>query len=282
MDRLSKWVPEWFKKPLDISGQQTGRDFHPQQTLKFRGSDHVDKAQKSIESIRDRIKPVYDEAARQIEQRLNKISEELSNQIATDVEKELRGILEEAKERLKRDFQVTLDFPKLELNIDTAGLEEIGSSVVKQESESRRAGRKKKTHLFASVTRFFGSIFREDWGYDEVYEKRKISTINMAALQEAAMKGLEHFSSKMQNRAKDLAQSQEEALSDHFDKLKEYLEAFRGDLLDACEDKQGEASSLEERHSRIQKFLSEVEDVLHDTQKFNESLEAHDGAERPS
>ena len=50
--------------------------------------------------------------------------------------------------------------------------------------------------------------------------------------------------------------------------------------LDACEDKQREASSLKESHDRIQKFLSEVEDVLHDTQKFKESLEASDGAER--
>ena len=283
LDHIGKRVPAWFRKPLDIPAQQTGRDFPPRKTRKFRGSDHVDQAQKSIESIRDRLKSVYDEAERQIEQRLNKISEKLSSQIATDVEKELRNILEEARKGLKRDFQVTLDFPKLELNIDTAELEEIASSVVKQESEFRRTGRKKKTHPFAPVTRFLGEIFeKDDWGYDAVYKEQQISTINMAILQVAAMKELEHFSSKMQSRAEDLAQSQAEAVSSYFDNLKEYLGAFRGDLLDACEDKQREASSLKESHDRIQKFLSDVEDVLHDTEKFNESLEASDGAERPS
>lgn len=281
LDHIGKRVPAWFRKPLDIPAQQTGRDFPPRKTRKFRGSDHADQAQKSIESIRDRLKSVYEEAGRQIEQRLNKISEELSSQIATDVEKELRNILEEAQKRLQRDFQVTLDFPKLELNIDIAELEEIDSSVVKQGSEFRRTGRKKKTHPFAPVTRFFGKIFeKDDWGYDAVYKEQPISTIDMDSLQDAAMEGLEHFSSKMQSRAEDLAQSQEEAVSSYFDNLKEYLEAFRGDLLDACEDKQREASSLKESHGRIQKFLSEVEDVLHDTQKLNESLEASDGAER--
>ena len=281
LDRIGKWVPERFKKPLDISVRQTGPDFSPRQIRKFRGSNHTDKAREFIESIRKQIQPVYNEAASQIEQRLNEISEELSNQITTDVEKELRDILEKAKERLQRDFQITLDFPKLELNIDTVGLEEIDSALAKQKSESYTT-RKEKTHTFASVTRFFGSVFGEDWGYDVVHKQRQISTIDMATLQHAAMKGLGRFSSEMQGRAEELAQAQEEALSGHFDNLEGYLEAFRGDLFDACEDKQREAYSLEERHSRIQKFLSEVEDVLHDTQKFNESLEASDGAERPS
>ena len=281
LDRLGNWVPERFKKPLDIPAEQTGPDFSPQQIREFRGSDHADKARKFIESIRKRIQPVYRKAACQIEQRLNEISEELSNQITTDVEKELRDILEKAKERLQRDFQITLDFPKLELNSDTVGLEEIDSALAKQKSESYTT-RKEKTHTFASVTRFFGSVFGEDWGYDVVHKQRQISTIDMATLQHAAMKGLGRFSSEMQDRAKALAQAQEEALGGHFDNLEGYLEAFRGDLFDACEDKQREAYSLEERHSRIQKFLSEVEDVLHDTQKFNESLEASDGAERPS
>ena len=281
LDRLGKWVPERFMKPLDIPARQTHPDFSPQQTLKFRGSDHADEARKFIESIRKRIRPVYHEAASQIEQRLNETSEELSNQITAEAEKELRAILEEAKKRLQRDFHITLDFPKLVLNIDTVGLEEIDLALAKQESESYTT-KKKKTHIFASVTRFFGSIFGEDWGQDVVHKKRRISTIDMDTLQHTAIKGLGRFSSKMQDRAKELAQAQGEALSDHFDNLKEYLEEFRGDLLDTCEDKQCEAYSLEERHSRIQKFLSEVEDVLHDTQKFNESLEASDGAERPS
>ena len=281
LDHIGKWIPERFKKPLDIPAQQAGPDFSPQPVHEFRDSGHKDKAQKLIESIRKRIQPVYHEAASQIEQRLNEISEELSNQITTDVEKELRDILEKAKERLQRDFQITLDFPKLELNIDTVGLEEIDPALAKQRSESYTI-RKEKTHIFAPVTRFFGSIFEEDWGYDVVHKQRQISTIDMATLQRAAMKGLGRFSSEMHDGAKALAQAQEKALDSHFDNLKKYLEAHYHNLLDAREYKRREADSLGESHSRIQKFLSEVEDVLHDTKKFNESLEASDGAERPS
>ena len=106
------WVPERFKKPLDIPAQQTGPDFSPQQIREFRGSDHADKARKFIESIRKRIQPVYHKAASQIEQRLNEISEELSNQITTDVEKELRDILDESEGETTKRFSDHARFPE--------------------------------------------------------------------------------------------------------------------------------------------------------------------------
>ena len=276
LDNLDPWVPNRFKTPLYIP--QTRPDFSPRQSREFRGSDHADKAQKFIKPIRDRIKLVYGKAASQIEQRLNEVSEKLSKKITADVKEELRDILEEAQERLQRGFHVTLDFPKPQLNISIEALSPLGPDVVRSSSyETTRSVR--KPGPWAGIARWL-DIFDRNWGYKEIRESHRSSTINMDSLQDEAMERLEHFSSKMQSHAKDLAQSQEEAVSSYFDNLKEYLEAFRGDLLDACEDKQREASSLKESHDRIQKFLSEVEDVLHDTQKFNESLEASDGAER--
>ena len=96
------------------------------------------------------------------------------------------------------------------------------------------------------------------------------------------MKQLGSFSSEMQSRAKELVWDQNKALNDHFDDLKDYLEAFRGDLLDACKDKESDAHSLDERHKKIRHLLSNVEDIRQNTQAFSESLGAHDGVGRPS
>ena len=252
LERLDPWVPELFKKPLDIPEQQTRPDFSPQQIREFRGSDHADKAQKFIKTIRTRIKFVYGKAASQIEQRLNEVSEELWNQIITDAEEELRDILEEAQERLHRGFQVTLDFPKPQLNISIEALSPLGPDVVRSSSyETTRYVR--KPGIWADITRRL-DVFDMGWGYKQIRNRHGSSTIDMASLQNAAMEGLEHFSSEMQSRAKDLAQSQEEAVSSYFDNLEEYLEAFRGDLLDALGDKHRKTDDSTELHNKLLGF----------------------------
>ena len=286
-DRLGTWVSEWLSKPFNPvppSTQQTTPDFSPRQSLRelceFRDTNHAAQAKKFIERIRDRLQPVYENSARLIEQDLNEVSERLSNHIATDLEKGLEGILEKAKERLQRDFKITLDFPKLELKMDIETLPPLGPDVVRPGSFSEPRS-VKKPGLWADIARFF-DIFEASWGYKEIQEAHRSSTIDMTDLQDAAMKQLGSFSSETQGRAKELAQAQNKALSGHFDNLKDYLEEFRGDLRDACEDKESDARGLDERHKKIQNLLSDVKDIRQNTQTFYESLEASDGAERPS
>ena len=47
-------------------------------------------------------------------------------------------------------------------------------------------------------------------------------------------------------------------------------------------DKESDAHSLDERHKKIQRLLPDVEDIRQNTETFSESLEARDGAGRPS
>ena len=280
-DWLGEWVTEWLSKPFNPvpPTQQTKPDFSPQRSLyEFRHTDHVDEAKKFIERIRDRLQPVYEEASRLIEQDLNEALEGLSNHIEADLEEGLSNILAKAKKRLQKDFKITLEFPKLELNIAVETLSSLGHVV--KPSPYYKTRRVEKQGPLADVARFL-DIFDVGWGYEQIREEHGGSKIDMTDLRDAAMKQLGSFSSEMQGRAKELAQAQNKALSSHFDDLTNYLEKFRGDLLDARHDKQRATYSLEDRHNRIQKFLSEVRDIQYDTQSFNESLEAHDGAERP-
>ncbi len=283
-DQLGEWVSKWLRDepfPLPPS-PQTGQDFSPGETLlEYRGDNHEAQAKEAIEYIRDRIQPVYDKAATYIEQKLNEASEGLSKQIAGELEEGLRDILEQAKKRLQRDFNIELTFPEHCLKIDIETLQSLDPDIVEQKEECVTT-RHKNSGIWAEVARFFGEILEQDWGYERIQQKHEISTINLAVLRDSAMKHLGRFSSEMQDRAKELAQTQKKALSDYFDDLKDYLEAFRGDLLDACQDKQRETHSLEERHNRIQEFLSEVRDIEYDRQRFSESLGVHNGAERPS
>ena len=284
-NQLGEWVPKWLRDdPFDPipPSPQTGRDFSPGDTTRtFRGDNHAAQAKEDIERIRRRIQPVYDKAATYIEQRLNEASEGLSKQIARELEEGLRDILEQARKRLQKDFNINLVFPELDLKMDIATLQPLDSVVVEQKDEYRPS-RREKSGMWASVARFFGKRLDQDWGYEWIQQKHEISTINLAILRDEAMKQLGSFSSEMQNCAKKLAQGQHKGLSDHFDGLKDYLEAFRGDLRDARKDKESDAHSLDERHKKIQYLLSNVEDIRQNTQTFSESLEAHNGAERPS
>ena len=282
-DLFFGWVREWLSKPFDPVPPtlQTKPDFLPQQSSReFRGTNHADEAKKFVERVRGRLQSVYENAARLIEQDLNEASEGLSNHITIDLEEGLSDILEKAKERLEKDFKITLEFPKLDLNRAVETLPPLSPSVVKP-SIYYKSRFVEKSGIFANIARFF-DVFDRGWGREQIREGHRSSTIDITDLRDAAMKQLGSFSSEMQGRAKKLAQDQNETLGDHFDALKDYLEAFRGDLLDTCQDKQRETYSLEDRHNRIQGFLFEVRDIQHDTQSFNESLEAHNGTERPS
>ena len=280
-DWLGEWAPEWLSKPFNPvpPTPQTKPDFSPQKpSCEFSGPDHAAQAKEFVERIQDRLQPVYKNAVGLIEQDLNEASKRLSNHITTDLEEGLSNILEKAKERLQKDFKITLEFPKLELNIAVETLSSLGHVV--KPSPYYKTRRVEKQGPLADVARFL-DIFDVGWGYEQIREEHGGSRIDMTDLRDAAMKQLGSFSSEMQGRAKELAQAQNKALSSHFDDLTNYLEKFRGDLLDARHDKQRATYSLEDRHNRIQKFLSEVRDIQYDTQSFNESLEAHDGAERP-
>ncbi len=282
-DWLGAWVPEWLSKPFNPvpPTQQTAPDFTPQQSPReFRGANHADEAKKFVELIRNRLQPVYENAAGLIEQDLNEAAEWLSKHIATDLERGLSDVLKKAKERLQKDFKITLEFPKHELNIAVETLPSLGSNVVKSSSYSKLRS-VRKSGIFAGIARFF-DIFDSGWGHEQTREYYEISRIDMTDLRDDAMKQLGSFGSEMQGCAKELDQAQNKALNDHFDDLKDYLEAFRGDLLDACKDKESDAHSLDERHEKIQHLLSNVEDIRQNTQTFSESLEAHDGAGRPS
>lgn len=59
----------------------------------------------------------------------------------------------------------------------------------------------------------------------------------------------------------------------YFTNLATYLEAFRGDLLDALDDKRLEADRLAALYTTIQKLQTEVEDLLHDGRMLAEALE---------
>ena len=282
-DWLGEWVQEWLSKPFDPvpPTQQIKPDFSPQRlSCEFRHTDHVDEAKKFIKRIRDRLQPVYKNATRLIEQDLNEASEELSNHIKADLEEGLSDILEKAKERLQNEFKITLDFPKPQLNIAIEALSPLGPDVVRSSSyETTRSVKKPGT--WADITRRL-DIFERGWGYKQIREKHGSSTIDMSDLRAAAMEQLGSFNSEIQGRAKELVRDQNKALSNHFDDLKDYLEAFRGDLRDAYEDKKNDVRSLDERHKKIQNLLLDIEDIRQNTQTFSESLEAHDGAERPS
>ena len=97
-------------------GRRSGLLSNPQR--EFRSGNHAYEAKAFVERIRDRLQPVYENAAGLIEQALNEAAAlAVEAALRQYVERGLSAVLKKAKERLQKDFKITPEFPKHELNI---------------------------------------------------------------------------------------------------------------------------------------------------------------------
>jgi hypothetical protein len=257
------------------------RDFDPAAgfnkktgTYEIQGESHRKKAEALLSKISQRLLDVFLEADYLMRTTLAKEASALSDRFRTDIESSLKEILSAAQERLKRAFDITFEFPEPSLKMSDMILQEFDSNVLQSERRVNeihvpQAGR------VGSVKRWFGDWVGAWWGYDVVTEKIQISTINLNVLRDEAMKRLGGFQTEMRQQAESFVNSVlREAVDAYFDRLKQYIEAFRGDLLDALNDQRLKKESLEELHGRIKKLKSKVDDVLSDSSSLESALEA--------
>jgi DNA-directed RNA polymerase subunit L len=251
------------------------KDFEPgTNSYVVRGSEHAKEARAFVEHIRQRVLRIFLSAHRRTQRQLMEASAALSKQVWDDINTNLSGILEDAQERLKRTFDVTLDLPEPSLKISESALPEFDFDVVNQGIETYTRYIEQRGR-FGKIKRWFGDLFNERWGYHKIEESREISTIDLIVLRDQAMLKLGAFEMEMRMQAETFVKSVlRKAVDDYFKSLEAYIEAFRGDLLDALDDKRLENDRLQALYSTIKKLKGEVDDLLHDGRSLAEALEA--------
>jgi Dynamin family len=239
-----------------------------------RGPAHEKDAQQLLTRIRERILKVFLAINRKTQRTMAAASAELSSHLRGQIEASLKEILESAQQRLKQAFDIDFEFPKPDLNYTTDSAHEFEVNVIKKEQETyyrlvEQEGKKGK------VKRWFGEFFGKQWGYDKVKSTREISTVDLTELRDQAMKKLGGFAMEMQTQAETFVNSVLRLSVDaYFNELKKYIEAFRGDLLDAINDKQLEKDRLQALHDKIRELKGNVNDLLSDGSSLKASLEA--------
>ncbi len=239
-----------------------------------RGVSHEKDAQLLLTRIRERILKVFLVVNRTTQRTMETASAELSNHLRGHIESSLKEILESAQQRLKRAFDIDFEFPKPNLVYTPNSAHEFEVNVIKKEKETYQhlvAQQGKK----AKVKRWFGDLLGKKWGYDKVKSTREISTVDLTELRDQAMKKLGAFEMEMQTQAKTFVNSDlRRSVDAYFDELKKYIEAFRGDLLDAINDKKLEKNRLQTLHDEIKRLKGNVDDLLSDGNSLKVSLEA--------
>ncbi|HJQ25055.1 MAG TPA: dynamin family protein [Blastocatellia bacterium] len=279
-EKFSPLVETAEKQPgIDLKAM--AQDFDPATgfdsktgTYVLRGHAHANEAKALVARIRKSILDVFLAVSRATQTRLASASATLSNQLWADIDSNLKDVLESAEQRLKRSFDITFTFPKPNLEMSETVFRDYGTNVVRQKAEKYERYVERKG-VAGKVKRWFADFFGERWGYDKIQETREVSTINLGALRDQANQKLGVFKYEMQRQAENFVSSVlRESVDSYFDDLKKYIEAFRGDLLDALSDKNLEKDRLQALYETIKKLKSEVDDLLHDGTSLKTALEA--------
>jgi GTPase SAR1 family protein len=240
----------------------------------FRGSYHKRDADIFVGNINDEICGIFDSAHTNMKKIVDRASSALANSVVDEVNNRMSPILERAKERLERVFDVTFAPPTVELKGSGSLKVDIRGGTVTSATEYNtryveRAGE------IAKVKRWFADLFDEKWGYDQVTESADVSKVDLSALRGRAQRQLGGFETAVEYDAKTFVERDlQPAINAHFTNLAAYLEEFRGDLLDALQDTELEAGRLDALKTRISELRLEVEDLLMDAQALAQGLEA--------
>lgn len=240
----------------------------------FRGAHAQAEAQKLANTVTTGIRRIFELAHTEASAQIDHASQQLAGRVRQEIEQRMTEILAKAQERLSRAFDITLEAPKIEFRTELMALTEPSTEAVSSRREAytyyvERAG------YFAAAKRWVADLFDEKWGYDEVQGARDVWTVGATAMRDRALRQLGAFEQSVRAQAEAFVRTVLlTAIDRHFDDLREYLEAFRGDLLDALADKSLDAERLQNLQEQIRRLRVTVDDLLLDSRSVAESLQA--------
>jgi hypothetical protein len=240
----------------------------------FRGPNAQAEARELANTVTTGIRLIFQRAHTDASTQIDHASQQLAEYVRKEIEQRMTAILAKAQERLARAFDVTLEAPKIEFRTELLAAKELSNEAVNNRRESytyyvERAG------YFAAAKRWVADLFDEKWGYNEVRGTRDVWTVGATAMRDHAIRQLGAFEQSVRAQADAFVQTVLlPAIGRHFDELRAYLEAFRGDLLDALADKSLDAERLQSLQEQIRRLRVTVDDLLLDSRSISESLDA--------
>jgi len=259
-------------KNLAGESQQTGeaeqkseaKQFDPdKKLLEFATSEEASEFVEGIESaLKGPIQGLNKDLSLAVKESMGTFATKLEAEIIIEAEK----ILNEVSHRLGEDgFDISLKVPS-SVKSSAFALRTIGMSEgVKTGTKNVTRLREQKT-VGGGVKRFFGGMFRQDWGYDEYEDQIEVYKVSLNDLKKRSNTIIKQQASDWAYEVEtEVEQPIRKTLADFFGELEKKVEIVRGDLLQGIADKEKSKDEQAEILKGLKKMANALPGVKEDS-----------------
>ncbi|CAK0746678.1 putative Dynamin-type G domain-containing protein [uncultured Gammaproteobacteria bacterium] len=214
------------------------------------------------------------EALALLETKLSESAQALERGVGKALHQSVGWVLEKAHSRLKtQGFHLNIKFPDPKLDAIGGQLGDLGSVAISQQTLIKK-GRRETQSLLGQIGRWWKGD-ASDWGYEiRTYQE----TLYQVDIDKVSAKVLSLFDSEGLGLHADskgfVGRVIEPILIGYFTELKQYLESFRGILLDGIEDHRYKQKQLDELRRVIGGIVTEAGSHGRDVTVLKEKLDA--------
>lgn len=212
-----------------------------------------------IEAVATDMEPKLDE----MQQLAQRTVDEMSGGIWRGVNNRLTQVLKAAEQRLHEAFAVSLDFPKPQVRPVTVNFAALREAAVKEDKVTKTGTRRERRwytlwcHKHETTYQYQERIYRI-YTLDIAQQLQKLLEQDHRQIKDAVEAYIRHEFSK--------------AIHGYFTEIANYLERFKGDLLDAKRDQELENDRLEKLQSAMSLLLRAAVNHRKEVQGIAEGL----------
>lgn len=231
--------------------------------LEFSDKEKASEFVMGVESaLKQPVQSLNEDLSVAVKNAMGKFAKKLESEVIHEAEE----ILNEVSHRLGEDgFDISLKVPA-SVRSAAFALRAIGMSEgVKTGTKSVTRLRKQKTAT-GSVKRFFGGIFRQDWGYDEYEDQIEIYRVSLTDLKKRSNDLIKQQASDWAYEVEiEVEQPISRTLTEFFNELEKKVEIVRGDLLQGIADKEKSKDEQAEFLKGLNKMAKTLPGVKEDS-----------------
>jgi GTPase SAR1 family protein len=246
------------------------------QTLEFRGEAGQRDADEFLRKVNEGLSELFTNGHRAAQDAVNGEAEVIEARVNVEIVGRLAGVLKAAEERLAKAFNVKFDASALRFGAFAAGAIGGEGAVIERRLE-QWTQYEAREGVVARVQRWIGAVFDSKWGYDYRTVSEEIVSINVDALRRGASEQLRQFEHQLKGQSATFVEEElQQRVTLYFGNLVDYLEQFKGDLVDAWKDTDLEAARIEALLATVRELRHAVDSLLIDSKAMVAALETDD------
>jgi len=214
---------------------------------------------KLIETVANHIEPTL----QQMQQLIKTTVDEMAESIWAGVNSRLEKVLKSAEERLHESFAVMIDFPKPKVRSIVVDFDRMRQSSITEDSITK-TGTKYERKWYTLWCRKHEISFQYEEQVYRIYTKDVVEQLQQL---------LEEDSNRIWTSLDKYVRNEfSKAINTYFAEIADYLERFRGDLVDSKRDKELENEHMENLQTAMCELLKRAAVHRKDVQVLGEGL----------